>query len=146
MQDLIQDELAVVLADWKAGKPVRSIALGHSTRVAPAEGNEPAREVAMVFRQKRAFGYVCALLDAGLTFMKTERKMERPDFENLIRGWSRGEYQGFSDLSISEREAAESLAWKALLRGWSFALAGFDGQRYISVTNDKAWLKEEASR
>ncbi len=35
------------------------------------------------------------------------------------------------DLSLEEREAAESLAWKALLRGWTRATSGFSEQHEI---------------
>lgn len=126
MQDLIRDDLKTLLADWHAGRPVRTLILGHSMRLMPAKGNEPAYEEPIIFRQKRALAYAFALIDAALeddVGLLLTRK-----FEHYCAGAP-------ADLSREEKEAAESLAWKALLRGWSLAIAGHDNHRYITITN-----------
>lgn len=138
MQDLIEDELRRVLADWNAGKEIRTVALGHSTRVEGLKHGLPL-EVRHSFRQRKAMAYVFQLIEAGL-------RLKMPflwgDFFRLCleereAGKLKHDLQPLDYLSKEEAEAAESLAWKALLRGWNFALTGFPDSRYITIAKEK---------
>jgi hypothetical protein len=128
MQDLIEEGLRAVLADWNAGKSIRSIVLGHSTRVEGFQHGKPL-EVPVVFRQRKALAYVFQLVAAGL---RLKMPFLYDDFFRLCLD----ERSKAGDLNREEMEAAESLAWKALLRGWNFALTGFPDSRYISIAKD----------
>lgn len=129
MQDLIQDELRRVLAVWNSGRQLRLVALGHSTHVVPAHGNERAHEEPIVFRQKKAYGYVFAVIEGGLCSQSPE------SWEKFLQRCSEME-QVRGDLTREERAAAESLAWKAFCRGWNFAQSGFAAHRYVLIARE----------
>jgi hypothetical protein len=133
MEDLIEDELRGVLADWNAGKPIRTIVLGHRVRVDGTNDYGLPREVRNEIRQRLALSYVFELIAAGL-------KLGMPFT------WGR-----FFELCLDQRttlaidrftkqeiEAAESLAWKALLRGWNRAITGFPDVQYVSISKSAA--------
>jgi len=128
MQDLIEDELRGVLADWNAGKPIRTVALGHSTRVEGLKHGLPL-EVRNNFRQKKALAYVFQLIEAGLLL---KMPFTWDEFFKLCL-----EERKAGELTKQEAEAAESLAWKALLRGWNRALTGFPDVHYVSIAKEK---------
>jgi hypothetical protein len=121
LNDLIQDELRQVMKDWQAGTGVRSIPIGHSVRL-----NQDGTEVPHVFRQKKTHEYAFRLIDIG---MHSDRGLEYDEFCMLF---------GVAppELSAEEREAAQSLAWKALSRGWKRAIAGFPEEQYITIQRD----------
>jgi hypothetical protein len=130
VQDLVERELWAVLAAWKAGQPVRSIVLGHSVVLDPAYDNEPAREFRRPFRQVNALAYALDLVERYLQQKPDSRCLiDRNDFEFLCQQIP------LQELSRGEREAGESLAWKALLCGWERALAGFEGHHYLALVN-----------
>lgn len=115
-----QNELRQVLADWTHGQPVRSIALGHPVRV-----NEKTKtEERHTFRQTKVHDYCFRLLNECVIFGEP---MPWELFSQLDLAPS--------DLSLEERQAAESLAWKAQLHGWNRALSGFEGQ-HITLTRE----------
>jgi hypothetical protein len=120
MNDLIRDELDEVLADWDDGRPIRSIALGHSTRT-----TETGERVPHVFRQKKAHDYCFALITAAIA--KEDPAPISWELFTLLTASAPG------DLTAEERQAAESLAWTALTRGWKNAIAGFPNDRYITI-------------
>ena len=134
MQDLIEDELREVLASWNAGNEVTSIPLGHSTHVDGVDASGNPREVHHVFRQRKALGYAFRLISSGL-----DLGMPFPFDQFFALCLEERENTGIkTELSRYEIEAAESLAWKALLRGWKRALAGFPESSYIAVAKAKA--------
>jgi hypothetical protein len=123
MQDLIHDELREVIERWAQGQRIHAIALGHPVRV-----NEQGAEERHVFRQRRAYDYCFSLIGTALTSPKAEQ-ISFALFTMLTEGAPK-------DLSLEERQAAESLAWKALCRGWQNALAGFPDEHTISIARE----------
>jgi hypothetical protein len=126
MNDLIQDELKKVLYDWHSGEQVRSIALGHTVREVDADGMR-THEV-HVFRQKKTHDFVFALIEANL------EDLPLVDF---------GMFDAIADekakefgLTAEERGAGVSLAWAALRRGWSRAIAGFPEMHGITLKQE----------
>lgn len=112
MNDLIQDELREVLEEWRTGKPVQSIMLGH-----PQEGK--------VFRQRLVHSFVFALIAEWV---------ERWPVENFhLFDVSAEEKAQTIGLTNEERGAGTSLAWSALRRGWKRALTGFPDSHTITV-------------
>lgn len=97
-------ELEQILADYDAGKPVRSIRLGHghSVRQAPT--------------------YACAfeMMRSGLTPLQAHPH-ERP-----------------SELTQAEYEAAHSLAYSVMVRGWAATISGFPESQLITIQKEKA--------
>ncbi len=140
MDDLIEDELRQVLADWNAGKPVRSIALGHTTRVDGVNAHGLPAEMRNAFRQRKALAYVFQLIEAGLQLGMpfTWDQFFALCLDERDKAKPKHDLQPVDYLSREEIEAAESLAWKALLRGWNRALAGFPDAHYISIGKEKA--------
>jgi hypothetical protein len=139
VQDLIEDELRKVLADWNAGKEIRSIALGHSTRVEGVDAHGSPLHVRNVFRQRKALAYVFQLIEAGLKLgmpftwdLFFSLCLEERDTARL-HGLQPADY-----LSRQETEAAESFAWAALVRGWNRALTGFSDSQYVTIAKDQA--------
>jgi hypothetical protein len=119
MNNLIQSELRQVLADWTHGQPIRSIELGHPVRVNPKTGAEERH----TFRQTQVHDYCFTLLSECVDY---GQPMPWELFSMLDIAPP--------DLSLEERQAAESLAWKAQLRGWNNAISGFDG--HITLTRE----------
>lgn len=139
MDDLIEDELRQVLADWNAGKPVRSVALGHRVRVEGVNAHGLPGEVRNEFRQRKALAYVFQLIEAGL---KLKMPFTWDQFFALCvderdKAKPKRDLQPVDYLSRQEIEAAESLAWKALLRGWNHAITGFPDVQYVSIAKEK---------
>jgi hypothetical protein len=132
MQDLIGDELRKVLAAWDAGNSIRSIPLGHSTVVDGLDQSGMPREVRQVFRQRKAHAYAFQLIAAGL---RLRPPFLHSDFWQIVLDVGT---RATTELSVQECDAAESLAWKALLRGWKIATAGFPESSYILISRDVA--------
>lgn len=121
MNDLIHDELMQVIGDWANGRPLRTVALGHPVRRDPKTGEEQRH----TFRQRRVQDYCMNLIIVGVEHLP----IDFPEFQLMTD-------MAPKDLSAEERAAAESLAWKALLRGWKNALTGFSDHQYISLTRE----------
>lgn len=123
MNDLIQGELQRVIKDWLAGKPVHTIAIGH-----PVRFNERTKsEEPHVFRQKRAHDYCFQLLEECLN---QGQPVSWELFSVIAGSLAPG------DLSIEEHQAAASLAWKALSRGWRNAIHGYPEHQYIDLVRE----------
>jgi hypothetical protein len=125
MDDLIKDELRAIVQDWNAGKQLQVIPLGHRVRVEERKtehGTTETSEVPVVFRQRVAYECTFRLIDALLD----RRPLEFPEFLALSKDVDCGE------MSKEERDAALSMAWLALRRGWRFALSGFPATVTIS--------------
>jgi hypothetical protein len=123
MNDLIQAELRQVVTDWMDGRRIQAIPLGHPVRL-----NNDGVEEPHVFRQKKAYDYCFSLIATALTTDKQER-LSWAMFSLLTDSAPK-------DLSTEERQAAESLAWKALCRGWHNAISGFPEQHAIALTRE----------
>jgi hypothetical protein len=131
MEERVKSELREVLADWQAGRPVRVIVLGHPVRVIPGKKNEPATLDRHVFRQSQVYDYVFVLLGLTLTYLGSEplpAPMTHDDFKMFCHP---------KGLSVEEAEAAESIAWKAVLLGWRGALRGFADDRYFTLHREE---------
>ena len=125
MQDVIQNELTKVIADWRDGKQVRVIALGHPVRVNPKNGVEESH----IFRQKVAYEFVFELLGS---FLATADQPVTFEFFTAIGQELAPDF----NLSAEELEAALSLAWVVLRSGWNHALTGYAEHRYIFLTRE----------
>ena len=112
MNDLVKGELTEVLTEWRAGKPVQSIMLGH-----PHEGS--------VFRQTLTHAFVFALIESELgNWPVTNFHL----FD--VKAEEKAQAIG---LTQEERGAGTSLAWSALRRGWKRAISGFPDTHTITV-------------
>lgn len=136
MAQKIKPDVLKALDDWKAGKPVKSIELGHVHRMATNSEGTPRVDLSVRFQndQERAHAYCFAILgkmseSAPLGIFKLP--FEHDHFLLWCEEW-RSE---FTDLTPEERNAAEGLAWKALHVGWARAIAGHDPSMYIEVSN-----------
>ena len=126
MNDLVQDELKKVLAEWHTGKQVQAIALGHSVREVEVDGVRTHEH--HVFRQKKTYAFVFDLIEANL------EDLPLVDFAmfDAIADEKAKEF----GLSAEERGAGVSLAWAALRRGWSRALSGFPEGHEITLKQE----------
>jgi hypothetical protein len=122
MDDLINDEVTEVLEQWRAGRRVAVLQLGHSVRVNPTTRQEERHK----FRQLAAYAYAFQLIEKGL---ETEIATHE-DFCFMASTLSP------KALSTEEREAAESIAWKTLRRGWHNAISGFPDDRMIPIRQE----------
>jgi len=126
MHDLIQDELRSVITAWAEGRRIHAIPLGH-----PVRYNEKTRaEEPHVFRQRRAYDYCFTLIHAGLEAQGQKQEALSWGLFLLLTS------SAPKDLSTEERQAAESLAWKALNRGWDRALSGFPESHEIMLARE----------
>jgi hypothetical protein len=140
MATQIKRDVQQALADWKAGKPVKSIELGqvHRMKEQPG-GHSPVIDLSVRLQndQERAHAYCFHLIELfQLNGIPQDHKvfLEACDEYEQIFDW--GELPvSEKDVFDSERNAAEGLAWKALLIGWNRAIAGHDPSMYIEVTN-----------
>ena len=134
MTQRIKSDVVKALDDWNAGKPVRSIELGHTHRMTHSEeylqSNANARNSVDLSKrlyndQERAHAYCFALIehfDAGAP--------DHAEFQEFARDLA-GQW---TDLTSEEAIGAASLAWKALLVGWARAIDGHREARYIEVS------------
>ena len=124
MNDLIQAELKSVLSDWKAGRTVKSIVLGHPVRQVTDRDGALVEE-RHVFRQKAAHECAFQIIEICLVEPTTEN-FEL--FHDIAKEKARELH-----LSAEEEGAAISFAWAVLLRGWKRALHGFDDVHSIDI-------------
>jgi hypothetical protein len=138
----IKPDVLQALSDWNAGKPVRSLELGHSHRM--KESREPTAQPQVDFEhflhrdQERAHAFCFLLIQWGATdTINSPFLVDREDAHAAFTGMSAefAKNEGWEDLTPEERVGAESLAWKALRVGWKRAIAGHDESMYIEVTN-----------
>jgi hypothetical protein len=107
----MHEELKQVVADWKNGKPVRVLALGHSP----------------TFRQPLAYECAFRVIDIFL-----EREATMPKSFAVLAGVV---VEVGAELHMSEEEqnGATSLAWAALRRGWASAIANHPDYKYLML-------------
>jgi hypothetical protein len=136
MDEFIVQELRGVLADWIAGKELRVLRLGHAVHLEPASRNDPARFERHTIDQRRTLKFVLevisnALLDVRVPLTVNQFKL----------------YSDLADqvgLSKFEIEAGESLAWKALLKGWAHSMRGFPDDCYVTIAGEKETSSQSA--
>jgi hypothetical protein len=137
MSGKIKADVLQSLDDWKAGRPVKSLELGHTHRMAHSEeymqSNPAARNrVDMSKRiandQERAYAYLFYIIDFYTGNVPV------PDVHDDYLAACEALRKDF-DVTSEEVVAAESLAWKALHCGWARAIAGHDAHMYIEVSN-----------
>ena len=123
----IRADVLQALDDWRAGKPVRSIELGHTQKQEEHPGASPRilQDQHHPQDQVRAHAYCFAIID-------TCRDVTHGAYEDFLKV-CRVIAQEFDGLTDEERDGAESLAWKALLVGWKRATAGFAEHLQIDV-------------
>lgn len=149
----IKADVLQALDDWKAGKPVKSIELGHVHRMTHSEEHMASypntrNPINLSKRlsndQNRAHAYCFGILswwcvDPFITHAIGKPPAGPDTFEDFKGVCAETMKQGgFSDLTETEKEAAESLAWKALNIGWARAIAGHAPEMYIEVRNPSA--------
>jgi hypothetical protein len=127
----IKTDVVQALDDWNAGKPVRSIELGHVHRMKEHPGGAPAIDFSKRYHndQERAHAYCFYLL--GKCAVETI-----PEDHDQFLAMTILYRTNFADLTEEEAVGAESLAWKALLVGWKRAIDGHADGRYIEVIRE----------
>jgi len=125
----IKADTLQALADWKAGKPVRSLELGHVHRMRDLPDAAPMIDTSKRFHndQERAHAFVFAVIEHCQKFLFVQ------DPHELFLKQCSIVKEEFPELTPEERTGAESLAWKALLVGWRKAIAGHAESEYIEV-------------
>lgn len=140
----IKADVLQALDAWKAGKPVRSIELGHVQRMTHSEEHlqsypNTRPQIDLTKRvsvdQECAHAYLFKILEFYTRFPLPETY---ESFINECRRFPALVIAGHEEITAVERVAAESLAWKALLLGWRRAIDGFPDAHYIEVTNPAA--------
>jgi len=133
----IKADVLQALDAWKAGKPVRSIELGHVHRMIEHPGMSPRIDLSKRIDrdQERAHAYCFQIIE------RISLMVQPPEDHATFLGWCDGWEIDFRkenpDLTAEEADAAESLAWKALLVGWKRATDGHPEASYIEVTSVK---------
>jgi hypothetical protein len=147
----IKSDVLQALADWNAGKPVRSLELGHSHRM--KETTEPTAQPQVDFSkfihrdQERTYAFCFTIIDAianSKAYVADHSKDAQNPEHRPPETWE--EFSDicdtleleFGELTPEERDGAESLAWKVLRVGWAKAIAGHQPHDYIEVTNPAA--------
>jgi len=137
----IKADVVQTLDDWKAGKPVRAVELGHVHRM--KQSNEPTMmpsiDMSKRFHndQERAYAYCFHLIDL---FNRNGLPDAHEDFL-LACGEYAQQFSNSADLTQKEMDGAVSLAWKALLVGWKRAIDGHGDSAYIEVSNPAPWVQ-----
>jgi hypothetical protein len=127
----LRADVLKVLADWKAGKPVRSLELGHVHRMKENPGSSPMIDISEHHHQdqERAHAYCFHIIE----HFKDGRPGSYEEFSVVCDGLERDFKKETEGLTAEELDGAESLAWKALLFGWSRAIDGHKDANYIEV-------------
>ena len=125
----IKADTLEALANWKAGKPLRVIELGHIHRMKEHPGMSAQIDTSEhVYRdQARAYLYCFALIER----FSQEPMWNVPfhDFQVICKEVA----ASVPEMTQEESEAAEGLAWKALIVGWKKALEGHSDATYIEL-------------
>ena len=139
----LKPDVLQALQDWKAGKPVHSVELGHVHRMKETPGGASPQvdlSVRLSNDQERIHAFCFLLIEWAATdkvnspFLVT-RDAPHQVFLGMSAEFAKNWEEDKRGLTTEEREAAESLAWKALMIGWNRAIASHDPSRYIDVTN-----------
>ena len=138
----IKADVLQALDDWKAGKPVKSLELGHVQRMKEHREQHAAKTIDFSVRlsndNERAHAYCFQIIE------RISGMIQPPADHATFLSWCvdvawRSQFQKeFGELTPEEIDGAESLAWKVLHVGWARAIAGHDPSRYVEVTNPAA--------
>jgi hypothetical protein len=148
MPTRIKPDVLKALEDWKAGKPVKSLELGQVHRMQERGQFSPVIDfsVRLSNDQERAHAYFFWLIewfkDHGPVPVGEEAferfisicDMLEGQFDQTPQFASEDERNVRAGLTAEERDAAESLAWKAIQVGWVRAITGHDASQYIEVS------------
>src|SRR6266851_2970318 len=130
----IKPDVLQALQDWKAGKPVDTLEIGHVHRMKEVPGFSPTIDTSQHLHQDqdRAHAYVFHLIELfQLNGVPAEHEdfLKACDDYELTFDWgveiqvvAGGGWRKDVEELNSERDAAESLAWKALRFGWARAI------------------------
>jgi hypothetical protein len=141
MPGQIKADVLQALDAWKSGKAVRSIELGHTHRMIEHPGMSPRIDLSKRIErdQERAHAYLFHLIDLfSINGVPADHEAFLAACDDYERTFDWGELP-VTDRHVfdSERDAAESLAWKALLVGWKRATDGHGEASYIEVSREK---------
>jgi hypothetical protein len=140
MASRIKFDVLQALRDWKAGKPVKTVELGHVHRMKDVPGFSPTIDTAEHIHrdQDRAHAYCFHVIEYWIS----APELTLPEHEEFLTVCDvvleprfRKENEG---LTVEELEGAEGLAWKALRFGWARAIEGHKESFYIEVQNPTA--------
>lgn len=107
-------DLRRMLEDWKDGKELRLLKLGHSRH----------------FRQQRAYACAFAVIS---NFLESAAPIpETIEEVNMVAESIALQLE----LTEEERGGATSFAWLALRNGWASTLAGHADHKYIMLTRE----------
>jgi len=153
MAQRIKADVLKALDDWKAGKPVKSLELGHVHRMQERGQFSPVIDFSKRLSndQERAHAYcfkvieeissgkatICQHNASDGSIEKYRAPENHDEFLDLCHTIEEAFRLEDDSLTPEEAIAVESLAWKALHVGWARAIAGHDPSRYIEVTNPK---------
>jgi hypothetical protein len=147
MPQRIKPDVLQALQDWQAGKPVKSLELGHVHRMTDVPGFGPKIDlsVRLYNDQERAHAYLFHILShfAHITELTGLLPHSHENFLTMCdtieaefrKNGNLTMHPEAAELTAEEMDGAESLAWKALHVGWARAIAGHDASRYIEITN-----------
>jgi hypothetical protein len=137
MAGRIKADVVQALKAWRSGKPVRSIELGHIHRMKENPGMSPSIDMSEHVHndQERTYAYCFHLIELfSLNGVPDTHELflsACDEYEQLFR-------EGNEGLTTEELDAAESLAWKALVVGWAGATEGHKDSLYIEVKRPEA--------
>jgi hypothetical protein len=150
MSGKIKADVLQALDDWKAGKPVKCLELGHTHRMTHSEEHMksyPNTQNTIDFSkrvsndQERAYAYCFALLGHlvdGSIFAESFLRDAEVDHSGFLEMAKELRKDNFPDVTPEEATAAEGLAWKAFHVGWARAIANHAPHRYIEVSKPAA--------
>jgi hypothetical protein len=147
MASKLKPDTLQALADWKAGKPVRSLELGHSFRMKEHPGLSPMidESVRLQNDNERAHAYCFHIVeyfsDADVPFPADHETFSKAC--DILEEKFRGDNAG---LTAEELVGAESLAWKAIVVGWRRAIDGHKEVEYVEVANLQSESKPQAAK
>ena len=141
----IKSDVSSALADWRAGKPVRALELGHTQRMIERPGaSSVVSDDFFPQNQDRAYAYCFAIIEYCTAYQGFASSVLSWEEFNVACGIVNRKFlQQNADLTPEERDGAESLAWKALRYGWARAIEGHTQGSYIEVTRPQAEKKLE---
>jgi hypothetical protein len=136
MATQLKPDVLEALRAWNAGKPVKSIELGHVHRMKDVPGFSATIDASKHLHQdqERAHAYCFYLIEL---FKTNGVPAEHEDFLKACDEYEtlfREEEDGNEQLTPEEIAGAESLAWKALRFGWARSIEGHKDSMYITVS------------
>ena len=144
MAGKLKPDVLAALADWKAGKAVKCVELGHAHRMIerPPFGFTIDENNHLQNDQERALGYCFQIVE----FFNEHGLPEGEEAHARFLAICDSLHGMDADLTREEKDGAQSLAWKALRVGWGRALAGHSDAHYVEVTNPAAKTEQAAAQ